>query len=350
MSRLHRPIILVLGLIFVVLSVAFVHFFYSTSSKPAQVELSDGSLILVPRENQLFQRQGESALVDVVVKNNAECTLDDISLKTLVDVKIKTGRHSLECATDTEVDKAEFTVGDLFVVSGQSNAVGASLNPEKEPKPSEMSVFYDPFKRAFVKLGYNLENKLKGIEIGGSAWPSFANTYTEKTQVHVGIIGLTKVAPINTYFAGKEFPKSDYFYSFFIDEIEKLGPVKGIIWYHGESAEATDELALSYKKDLQKFIAYVRQDLGYEVPFYLVNVGRMKNVTPESEERLKIVRQAIEEIAVEEKNVFVIARAEKYTLNCEESETSKDCVHLGQEGQNQLGVDVATALVEQLSK
>jgi len=312
----------------------------------SDVELTTGNIILQPLEKQIFQQVDGSGTVKITLKTDALCSIDGKELEQLSDLEVGIGLHTLRCETDKELDERQFFVGDVFVVAGQSNALGASLNFELEPEATQFSVMYDPYQRQFRSPGMVLENKEKGIEIGGSAWPAFVNTYYRESGVPVGLINLTRVSPIGIYLAGKEHPKSDFFYPFFISELQKFGPMKGVIWYHGESAEATPELAASYHQDLLKFIGYVRSDIQYDVPFYLVNIGRVKNESV-SQERLDTVRQAVDAVSTSSAQVSIVARAEAYSLNCEESMTSTDCVHLGQQGLNNLGNDVAKALLHE---
>lgn len=307
-------------------------------------DLKSGNIILAPLEKQIFQHVDGTGTVKISLLTNARCFIDGNELDNVHSVTADVGMHTLRCQTKSEVDERQFFVGDVFVIAGQSNAVGASLNFELEPEASTFSVMYDPYQRQFRSPGMVLENKEKGIEIGGSAWPAFGNTYYQESGIPVGLINLTRVSPIGSYLAGKEHPKSDFFYPFFIDEVQKLGPVKGVIWYHGESAEATPEFTARYQQDLTNFIGYVRSDLGYDLPFFLINIGRMKHETA-SQDRLVKVRQAIDSVATSSSQVTVIARAESYSLNCEEVSTSTDCVHLGQNGLNNLGADLAKALV-----
>jgi hypothetical protein len=306
---------------------------------------SKTSLISSPRAEQIYQQQDGKAVIDIELVNAASCTLDGQALSELKNVEVQSGRHSLYCQTQSEEDQHDFLVGNIFAVLGQSNAVGAAVNKELEPPASEFSVVYDPHQRIFRRPGFNKENHKNGTEIGGSLWPAFVNAFYEKTQVPVGLLSLTKVSPIDSYLAGKEYPKSDFYYPFLIAELEKYNKIQGIIWYHGESATANQTAAEKYGDNLRKFIQYVRKDLGYEIPFYLINIKAEKD-NIENSELTKIVQSAIENVASAEAQVSVVGQAEKYSQNCDEVE-STDCIHLGQKGLNQLGEDVANELSKQ---
>ena len=352
MRSLFGNIILI---IFTVLLVADI-FYPATWTKLSLMKstpLAKGDLIISPIENEIFQESGGQSQVQIITSSTAKCLVDGIKVDLDHKVTKGIGKHSLQCRSAGKEEVVPFYIGDVFILMGQSNAIGASKNTSLAPPSSPETVWYDPYKRVFRTPGTDDENVKKGIEIGGNAWTSFMNEYRLRSSKPVGIINLTRVSTIDRYFQGELFPTAgDWYYDFVVDEIQKYYQPRGIIWYHGESATIAKTDAEIYSYKLLLFIQSIRRNLRFEIPFFIINIGKNndKSATLEVQTNWNTVKTGIRDISASMSGVYLVDDAARYTLNCEEISGDEDCIHLGQDGQNKLGVSVASKILNIVNK
>jgi type 1 glutamine amidotransferase len=189
-------------------------------------------------------------------------------------------------------------VGDLWVLSGQSNMEGVGdLVDVTQPNPRVMLLGMDghwgiaeeplhwlidspdpvhsgePAKRAALSAQMH-KNRSKGAGLG----LPFAVMMAEATGVPVGLVacahGGTSMEQWNP--AKKEHGGNSLYGSMIRQLKEAGGKVKGVLWYQGESdALGQGEAWKVYPRAFADFIAAVRSDLGQpELPFYFVQIGR----------------------------------------------------------------------------
>jgi Carbohydrate esterase, sialic acid-specific acetylesterase len=362
-----KRLVLFLGVV-VLLSVAATAFYYgrSTQSTPPQTAKPEAKptvksdkasikgkkaakLITLPSYRQIYQQINGQAEVRFEIANNVDCQLDSLKFSNQRYKYLSVGKHTLLCQSAKEYEEVPFYVGDVFIVSGQSNGLGWAVDPEKTPLPKGNTIWHDPIERYYRSLGVDIVKSQEKGQLRGSAWVSFANEYTSTKNMPVGFIDLIRITPIDSYIAGLETPRTDFFYPIIINEIQKFGKISGFIWYHGESAIVDEEHAKSYEKKLSGLIENIRIDTGYhDLPFYLVNLARWhpEDENEHTQNNWEIVREGIKNTAEKLDNVYVVASADDLPLNCEAVETSKDCMHLSQEGLNELGLRLARNIIE----
>ncbi|MGC8639002.1 MAG: sialate O-acetylesterase [Isosphaeraceae bacterium] len=198
--------------------------------------------------------------------------------------------------TTTQATIGPIFVGDLWVLSGQSNMEGVGdLIDVTPPNPQVMCLGMDgKWARAEEPLHWLVDSpdpvhsgdpkdraarsaqqhktRTKGAGLG----LPFAVALVEQTQVPIGLVpcahGGTSMEQWNPAKKG-EGGKS--LYGSMLRQIKLAGgKVKGVLWYQGES-DANPEAAKKYGKVFTDFIASVRADLGEsDLPFYFVQIGR----------------------------------------------------------------------------
>jgi len=303
-----------------------------------------GEIIIKPLNNEIIQQHDGSAEITLLIKEEAVCTLDGRLVGQRERTVARIGKHLLRCTHETTLESIDFYVGDVFIVMGQSNSIGASKNISLSPVPVSETIWFDPYKRLFRAPGIDEENISRGIEIGGNMWISFMNKYKTLTSYPVGVVNLTRVATIDRYLQGELNPTAgDYYYNFIIDEIQKYDKPSGIILFHGESATKTLFEAQSYPGQLRKLIESVRNNLRYDLNFFIINIGRniTLDVPKEELDNWNVVRKGIYEVTSSVSGVYLVGDAASYSLNCEEISGDSDCLHLGQKGLNSLGESTA---------
>ncbi len=193
---------------------------------------------------------------------------------------------------------ANVFVGDLWVLSGQSNMEGVGdLVDVAAPSPRVMLLGMDghwgiaeeplhwlidspdpvhsgnPADRA-ARSAQAHKNRFKGAGLG----LPFGVAMAEATGVPVGLVacadGGTSMEQWNP---SKKDQGGNSLYGSMIRQVKEAGgKVKGVLWYQGESdALGPGEAWKAYPQVFADFIGAVRSDFGQpELPFYFVQIGR----------------------------------------------------------------------------
>jgi sialate O-acetylesterase len=196
------------------------------------------------------------------------------------------------------VSVANVFVGDLWVLSGQSNMEGVGdLVDVTPPSPRVMLLGMDghwgiaeeplhwlidspdpvhsgnPADRA-GRSAQAHKNRFKGAGLG----LPFGVRVAESTGVPVGLVacahGGTSMEQWNP---SKKEQGGNSLYGSMIRQVKEAGgKVKGVLWYQGESdALGPGEAWKEYPRVFADFIGAVRSDFGQpELPFYFVQIGR----------------------------------------------------------------------------
>jgi type 1 glutamine amidotransferase len=196
------------------------------------------------------------------------------------------------------VSVANVFVGDLWVLSGQSNMEGVGdLVDVTPPSPRVMLLGMDghwgiaeeplhwlidspdpvhsgnPADRA-ARSAQAHKNRFKGAGLG----LPFGVAMAEATGVPIGLVacahGGTSMEQWNP---SKKDQGGNSLYGSMIRQVKEAGgKVKGVLWYQGESdALGSGEAWKAYPGVFADFIGAVRSDLGQpELPFYFVQIGR----------------------------------------------------------------------------
>lgn len=242
--------------------------------------------------------------------------------------------------------------GRLFLVAGQSNAVGNSDDVTKSPlRVSESAYEYNVLTNDFQPLKDPMGQNFQQLQQGkGSIGPAFANAFYRLTGQQVFMISAARggasncskaeLAPYGTWDDNGNLLVFDAAALKVNLAIQKCGlPLSGIIWLQGErdanAILAGKETEAEYKQALLKLIGRFRERFGAKLPFYIVLTGLQTDVATTGS---MTVRKVQCEIANTVPNVYV-AYTSTHTF------PSKgwlwDKVHYKQEGYNNIGDSVA---------
>ena len=197
-------------------------------------------------------------------------------------------------------------VGDLFVIAGQSNSSGYSRDfcPDAPHlcvhlfrNRSKWDLASHPMNESTASEG--LPNEEWGIP-GVSPYLSFGKEYYKETNRPVGFI--------QTSLGGSPMkrwnPKDGDLYENMMSKIRQTGgKCAGVLWYQGCSD--TDELAAkSYYENFRNMVEAMRYELGYEIPFFTMQLNRQIN--GENDDAWGLVREAQRRAAIEIPKVYIM--------------------------------------------
>ena len=241
----------------------------------------------------------------------------------------------------------------IFLIAGQSNAVGVGNQETSFFKPKENAFEYNSIKDSLVVLkdpvGQNHLNFQSAIT--GSFSPSLAYHYLDKNpnktviviQAAKGGSALTNAAEINNWGNWSENGK---LFSASIDKVEKAfkitekKEVDAIFWSQGENdgdALAKGKITLkAYTEALESLVKRFEKELGENIPFIIIETGRHKN--DKIDNGNKKIREAQRQLAAKLKNVYIGYNETEFFI---ERGWIKDVVHYNQNALNDIGEKLA---------
>lgn len=202
-----------------------------------------------------------------------------------------------------------FYAGDLFLIAGQSNAVGyAHDTVEDMPEPG-VSVFHldgtwdmatHPLNDGTHAFFKNLDNCIPGH----SPWLTFAKEIRKATGRPVGLIpAAVGGAPLDCWMPGELLYKNA------LEMIQSTGPIRGVLWYQG-CADAMEDRTEDYLERFLQMVQTFRKRMGNEtLPFFTcqlngyVDEGHRTYDDPFSRIRF------LQEKAAEEAGIYVLPTA-----------------------------------------
>ncbi len=224
---------------------------------------------------------------------------------------------------------------DLFLIAGQSNAVGHG-DAAKAPLLAEGA--------AFQYSNGIFSNAART----GSAWPAFSVEYSRLTgRVHAFIpsagdgsalvqnadSGAGSWSPAGTLFqrSVNELKAAQQY----LQKQNQNSSIKGILWAQGE----TDALSIQakviakehYKAALKDLVARFRIAIGADVSFFIFRTGTQYNG---SDSGFKEVREAQEEVAQEMPLVYIVFKG---AVDFPNRALMSDAYHYTQDGYNEMG-------------
>ncbi|OMO63283.1 hypothetical protein COLO4_32601 [Corchorus olitorius] len=170
-----------------------------------------------------------------------------------------------------EQDQSSSTPKHIFILSGQSNMSGRGgvkhqhwdgvVPLECQPHPSILRLSANlEWEQANEPLHYDIDtSKVCGVGPG----MSFANALRE--QLGIECVGLVPCAVGGT--AIKKWARGQNLYKTMVNRSKESinksdGEIKALLWYQGESDTSSRHDAEAYKKNMEKLIQNVREDLG----------------------------------------------------------------------------------------
>lgn len=198
-------------------------------------------------------------------------------------------------------------VGNLFIIAGQSNSAGFGRDYCTDPphlcvhlyrNRSRWDLACHPLNES-TEAG-SLPNEEMGIP-GVSPYLSFGKKYYELTGYPVGLI--------QTALGGSSIlrwsPEGGDLYENMMEKIrETKGRYAGILWYQG-CEDTRPERAGVYFALFQAFVEAVRARLGYEIPFFTMQLNRFVNGT--FDEAWGMLREAQRRAAADIPGVSVLS-------------------------------------------
>lgn len=177
-------------------------------------------------------------------------------------------------------------VGDLWIVAGQSNAVGYGREPVEDPPETGLHLLRQDGRWALAShplhdgTGTAFPASRENYNGGHSPFLHFARLLGRELGVPIGLIpSALGGSPLEAW-----HPQRGPLFRSLLGQVERAGgKVKGMIWCQGES-DAEPGLAEDY---LQRFLESVdgwRKALG-DIPIVTVQCGRYRSRNPGEEDR-----------------------------------------------------------------
>lgn len=170
-------------------------------------------------------------------------------------------------------------VGNLFIIAGQSNSAGYSRDYCMDPPDVSVHLFRNRDQWDLASHPMNestdagsIANEEMGIP-GVSPYLSFGKCYAAYTHMPVGLI--------QTALGGSSIrrwrPNEGDLYQNMLGKIHKTkGRYAGILWYQGCS-DTDPESAPFYYEHFKDFVQSVREELGYKIHFFTMQLNRQIN-------------------------------------------------------------------------
>lgn len=241
----------------------------------------------------------------------------------------------------------------LFLLAGQSNAVGQGDSSKSSSCNPDMCFEYDASGNRFIPLKDPAGKAWKLFQRAGtgSIAPAFADRYNLLSGKKVYMITAARGgASCSEKAEMSNYDTWDTSGSLFEMAVEKTKmaeaninlPLSGIIWMQGErdaNAILNGELtSIEYRKALMGVITRFRQSFDKDVPFYIVQTAYQQDKAPEG---CKAVRRQQNAVARKIKGVYI---AYSETDKFAKRKWFKDNVHYNQDALNHIGRALAEFL------
>ena len=224
-----------------------------------------------------------------------------------IETRVRT--HSMEWRNTG--DKIwHVAVGDLWIIAGQSNAVGYGHGVVHDPPALGVSLFggNEIWRLAthpiFDPTGTKHPANRDGGWVDVSPWLAFAKEIWQRAGVPVGLIPTALGgSPLCAWDPGN--PDGAYLYDNMLAHVAAAGGrVAGMTWYQGCS-DTGEAQAATYLERFARFVAAVRAQYGAELPVITVQLNRCHDCGPESDRGWAMVREAQRQAARTITNVAV---------------------------------------------
>ncbi|MHB1455525.1 MAG: sialate O-acetylesterase [Armatimonadota bacterium] len=230
-------------------------------------------------------------------------------------------------------------VGDIWVIAGQSNAVGYGRGPVVDPPMLGVSLFgtNEEWRLAthpiFDPTGTKHPANYDPGWIDVSPWLTFGKVIYERAGVPVGLIpAALGGSPLCAWDPGSDNP---FLFDNMNDMIEAAGDrVAGMVWYQGCSDTNTDIEAQTYLERFTRFIEVFRARCGSDLPVLTVQLNRHIDAPECNNQRWSMVREAQRQAALQISNLGAVP-----TLDLPLS----DAIHTSASGNVMLGQRLGNA-------
>jgi len=231
------------------------------------------------------------------------------------------------------------SVGDLWVIAGQSNAVGYGRGPVVDPPAMGVSVFggNEIWRMAthpiFDPTGTKYPANRDPGWVGTSPWLAFGKEILQHAGVPVGLIPTALGgSPLSAWDPGN--PDSAFLYDNMVNMIAAAGgKVAGMVWYQG-CTDTNEELAPTYLARFTRFVEAFRTQYGAELPVITAQLNRAPDCQAETDRPWSMVCEAQRQAAQCIPNLAVVTTKDLGI---------SDCVHTNSAGNIILGQRFARA-------
>ncbi len=197
-------------------------------------------------------------------------------------------------------------IGDLFIIAGQSNSSGYSRDFCPDPPHLCVHLFRNRSKWDLATHPMNESTNAEGLANeewgtpGTSPYLSFGKVYYQATGRPVGFV--------QTSLGGSPMkrwnPVDGDLYANMLDKISMTGgKYTGVLWYQGCS-DTDPKIAVDYFDNFKEMVEALRKKLGYEIPFFTMQLNRQINGI--NDEAWGMVREAQRKASLEIPKVYLM--------------------------------------------
>lgn len=288
-----------------------------------------------------------------------------LTYEFFLDTYVRSVYNSIQPQSDQPQSEEMFDLQsvsevDVFLIAGQSNAVGQGNAEESPSPPSDTAAEYSLSSQNGFEVLTDPVGFARYRAGTGSAWPAFANTYWEETNspsVYVPTaIGGTGVHPDSD--SGAVWGGSNgLLYRALghlrgaLNNLDNAGigtNFRGVLWHQGErDASAIDNSQISpsdFREEFTDMIRLYRSEVGGgQAKFWIFQIGRPRDEDTPGFQHVREIQREVAENDEHSKLVF------DDCVNFPEEGKMTDGVHYNQEGLNEMGRTGAANIVDELS-
>lgn len=215
--------------------------------------------------------------------------------------------------------------GELWILSGQSNACGRAALPG--PAAHSLVTMFDPQKADFVVAQDPLPHM---GTTGVGPWVATARTVVETSQQPVRMVGFASGGKSLTYWLPGQPGHKGLF-----PVVEKAGQKADVfLWYQGESDTGGTYTTAEYLELLQQHVARVRKAAAS--PDMLVVIVQLGPTLRAGRGGYMAIREAQRQFVLQDHQALLVPAMGR---------TLKDSVHLDNAGYQELGREIGRAIL-----
>ncbi|MCC6590245.1 MAG: alpha/beta fold hydrolase [Bryobacterales bacterium] len=223
------------------------------------------------KDNQVLARRGNEAKVTGPPIEGLQSSVNDAPFTAGYPILKTGGPYTIGFRVADKSGKilgstrrTGILVGDLYILSGQSNMVGRAPLPDKQTEDPRIHMMApeDVWAVAREPL-HEVRVRPDGTRVGAGLGLAFARELVKRTGVPVGLIpcakGGTSLEQWNP--AHKVQRRASLYGNMIARGKEAQGPFRAMLWYQGEADAGAANTASTYLERFVKFVNAVRSDL-----------------------------------------------------------------------------------------
>lgn len=205
-------------------------------------------------------------------------------------------------------------VGDIYVIAGQSNAVGVGKDCVNDPVSTDVHMYrlsgnWDiathPLHDTTATI-YPINEER--TQTGHSPWINFAKILNRHLGYPIGLVPATKGGIPLSFWDRSE---DGHFFDNMLEIIKDIGgQIKGILWSQGCNDTSSFETAMEYFDRFSRVAQDFKESLYDDIPILTVQLNKVVCIKDKDTEnigiRYAIVRQAQRKASMEIENVYMV--------------------------------------------